>query len=207
LRQINLKGILLSTKMGTEMQIVNTPVLESHPAPKQELGKTRSRSRGFIHQVFQGVCVIALAFASYFVISQFFLQSVKVVGLSMSPTLGDSQRYLLNRWVYHLRSPARSDVVVIEDPADHGFSVKRVIAVEGDTVYFKDGHVYVNGKELREPYLARGTRTFSTSSQKDALFKCGKDQFFVLGDNRLNSVDSRAYGPVPRNYILGQIIQ
>jgi signal peptidase I len=193
--------------METELQIASTAAVEGHPAPRQELGKTRSRSRGFIQQAFQGLCVVAMACVSYFVISNFFLQSVKVVGLSMSPTLGDSQRYLLNRWVYHFRCPARSDVVVIEDPADHGFSVKRVIAVEGETVYFKDGHVYVNGKEIKEPYLARGTRTFSNSSPKDALFKCGKDQFFVLGDNRPNSVDSRAYGPVPRSYILGQIIQ
>lgn len=193
--------------METEMQSVSTPAFEGHPASRQELGKTRNRSRGFIQQAFQGACVIALAFGSYLVISHFFLQSVKVVGLSMSPTLGDSQRYLLNRWVYHFRNPARSDVVVIEDPADHGFSVKRVIAVEGETVYFKDGHVYVDGKELKEPYLARGTRTFATTSPKDALFKCGKDQFFVLGDNRQNSVDSRFYGPVPRTYVLGQIIQ
>jgi signal peptidase I len=193
--------------METEMQIASQPTLESHPASKQELGQNRKRSHGFIQQAFQAVCVIALAFASYFIISQFLLQSVKVVGFSMSPTLGNSERYLLNRWVYHFRSPATSDVVVIEDPADHGFSVKRVIAVEGETVYFKDGHVYVNGRELKEAYLARGTRTFASYPQKDALFKCGKDQFFLLGDNRENSVDSRTYGPVPRSYILGQIIQ
>jgi len=195
------------TMMETEMQISGPRTLQSNPDSKEGLGQPRRRNRGFIHQAFQGVCLIALAVSSYLFISHFFLQTVKVVGLSMSPTLGDSQRYLLNRWVYYFRTPAHSDVIVIEDPADHGYSVKRVIAVEGETVYFKDGHVYVNGKELKEPYLARGTRTYSNSTEKEALFKCDKDQFFVLGDNRQNSVDSRIYGPVPRQYILGQIIQ
>jgi signal peptidase I len=193
--------------METEMHIESAAQTPSHPASKQELGRTRNRTQGFIQQAFQAACVISLALASYFLISEYFLQSVKVVGLSMSPTLGDSERYLLNRWIYHFRDPARSDVVVIEDPADHGYSVKRVIAVEGDSVYFKDGHVYVNGRELKEPYLARNTQTYAMTAAKDSLFKCGKDQFFVLGDNRQNSVDSRTYGPVPRNYILGQIIQ
>ena len=70
----------------------------------------------------------------------------------------------------------------------------------------KDGRVYVNGCKLDEPYLAPGTPTFTDSKYRDQLILCGKDQFFVLGDNRLNSIDSRAYGPVPRRNILGPII-
>ncbi len=159
-----------------------------------------------LHQTFQCLVMVILATASYFLISHFFLQSVKVVGRSMVPTLHDSQHYLLNRWIYHVHPPRHSDIVVLRDPSDDGFSVKRVIATPGDSISLKGGRVYVNGCVLDEPYLAPGTPTFTDSTYRDRLVRCGKDQFFVLGDNRLNSIDSRAYGPVPRRNILGSII-
>jgi len=151
--------------------------------------------------------VTALAVASYFVISHFLLESVKVVGRSMVPTLCDSQHYLLNRWIYHVHAPRRSDIVVLRDPSDNGFSVKRVIAAPGDSIYLKDGNVYLNGCKLSEPYLAANTPTFTESKFRDQLILCGKDQYFLLGDNRLNSIDSRTYGPVPRRNILGPLVR
>lgn len=129
-----------------------------------------------------------------------------VVGQSMVPTLADSNRYLLNRWIYHVRAPQRSDIVVIRDPLDNGFSVKRVVAASGDSVYLKEGSVYINGRKLQEPYLPSGTRTFTLSRASEQLFKCGQNQYFVLGDNRPNSVDSRMYGPIPKQNILGLVI-
>jgi signal peptidase I len=124
----------------------------------------------------------------------------------MVPTLHDSQHYLLNRWIYLVRSPRLSDIVVLRDPSDNGFSVKRVIATPGDSIYLKDGSVYVNGCKLMENYLVPGTQTFTESKYRDQLIVCGAGQFFVLGDNRMNSVDSRTYGPVPRRNILGPIL-
>jgi len=169
-------------------------------------GRPRTHTPSFLQHIYQCLSVLALAVACYFVISHFFLQSVRVVGLSMIPTLHDSQHYLLNRWVYYFRSPHRSDVVVLRDPSDNGFSVKRIIAAAGDSVYLKEGNVYVNGRKLDEPYLSAGTSTFTYLKFKNELVMCGKDQYFVLGDNRENSVDSRAYGPVPRQNILGLIV-
>jgi signal peptidase I len=151
--------------------------------------------------------MVVLATGCYFFISHFLLQSVKVVGRSMMPTLYDSQHYLLNRWVYHLHEPRHSDVVVLRDPSDNGFSVKRIIAAPGDSIYLKDGSVYLNGCKLNELYLAPGTPTFTDSKYHDKLILCGKDQYFCLGDNRCNSIDSRMYGPVPRGNILGPIIR
>ena len=127
--------------------------------------------------------------------------------MSMVPTLRDSQFYLLNRWVLHFRPPQRAEIVVLRDPLDGGFAVKRVVAVAGDSVYLADGAVYVNGQKLIEPYLSTGTLTYTTSQFKKQLFKCRAGQFFVLGDNRGNSLDSRAYGPVSRRDILGLIMQ
>ena len=157
-------------------------------------------------QLLQWLAVAALAFVSYLACSHFVIQSVEVVGQSMLPTLGDSQRYLLNHWVYHLHPPRRCDIVVLRDPSDNGISVKRVIAAPGDSVLLEDGQVYLNGRQLDERYLAAGTLTFPDPRWRSRSIRCGKDQFFVLGDNRANSVDSRLYGLVPRDKILGQIM-
>jgi signal peptidase I len=179
-------------------------------APQQSIPAT-VRHPGRLHSLLKQarqLCIVAcLAFAAYFLISRFLLQSVTVVGLSMSPTLSDSQRYLLNRWVFHIRTPHKSDIVVLRDPLDNGYSVKRVIAVRGDSVYLKDGNVYVNGQRLDEPYLPSGTPTYTSSAFREQFFKCGPNQYFVLGDNRRNSLDSRIYGPVPRQNILGLLIR
>ena len=145
--------------------------------------------------------------ASYFVISHFLLQSVQVVGESMVPTLQDSQHYLLNRWLYLLRAPKRLDIVVIRDPLDNSYAVKRVIGLAGDSVFLTGGSVYINGVKLDEPYLSKGMPTFTYSRRAEQLVKCGHDQYFVLGDNRSNSVDSRTYGVVPREKILGAIVR
>lgn len=157
-----------------------------------------------LRQALQFALLVGLAFGFYYLISNYLLQSVRIVGVSMSPTLHDKESYLLNRWIYHLREPRRADVVVLKDPSDGGFSVKRVVAVAGDTVYIHDGILYVNGKAIREEYLPFRTPTY-TEKSKD-MIRCGPDEYFVLGDNRNNSVDSRKYGPVPRQNILGMIL-
>lgn len=175
-------------------------------SPEAESLRPAARNSAW-QQAGQWACVAALAFACYFLISNFFLQSVTVVGHSMAPTLANADKYLLNRWIYYVNDPAPEDVVVLEDPGDHGYSVKRVIATGGDSVYLSGGAVYVNGRKLEESYLAPGTQTFTSSPAKEQLFKCADDQYFVLGDNRMNSADSRVYGPVPRKNILGQIIR
>jgi signal peptidase I len=193
--------------MSSALPIMNSDSISAYTASPSRTRKARVNIRSLLRQSLHLVVVLALAVASYLLISKFLLQSVKVVGRSMVPTLYDSQHYLLNRWVYHLHSPRHSDVVVLRDPSDNGFSVKRIIAAPGDSIYLKDGSVYLNGCKLNEGYLAPGTPTFTDSRIRNQLILCGKDQYFLLGDNRMNSVDSRAYGPVPRANILGPIIR
>ena len=158
-------------------------------------------------QILQCIAIAILATISYFLISRFILQSVQVVGASMSPTLQDSDRYFLNRWVYDLREPRRGEIVVLKDPTDGAYCVKRVIALPGEAVYLKNGHLFVDGKELPEPYLPVGVKTFTPEKVQEEMVSVGKDRYFVLGDNRNNSFDSRFYGPVPRQNILGVVMR
>jgi signal peptidase I len=150
--------------------------------------------------------IVMLSIGCYFVISHYFIESVQVVGQSMVPTLEADNHYLLNRWAFHSRDPQTGDVVVLRDPADHGISVKRIVATAGQSILFKDGKVFINGKPLNEPYLLPDTHTYTYSQAKEQFITCGKDQFFVLGDNRLKSIDSRVYGAVPRDNILGLVV-
>jgi signal peptidase I len=151
--------------------------------------------------------VAAVALASYVFIRHYLLRSVEVVGVSMSPTLRSADRYLLNLCVYRVRAPQPSEIVVLRDPQDQSYAIKRVVACEGDVVSVKDGHLFVNGRELNEPYLRRGIGTFAPIRQEERSWRCGKNEYFVLGDNRDNSTDSRVYGAVPRQNILGAIIR
>jgi signal peptidase I len=157
--------------------------------------------------VSQCFLIAGLAYGAFILVTHFVIQSVEVVGSSMSPTLEDSGRYVLNRWVYLVREPQPADIVVILDPSDNTYAVKRIVAREGDAIHLKDGKIYVNGRSLNEPYLSPGTKTFASPNVKEELVFCGKNQYFVLGDNRNNSSDSRIYGCIPRQNILGVIVQ
>jgi len=136
---------------------------------------------------------------------QYLLQTVQIDGCSMSPTLPNAKCYLLNRIVYLIREPKPKDIVVLRDPEDNGYAVKRIVAKPGDSVYVKGGQIFVNGKALPEPYLENGTKTFASAHYRAQMWICGVDQYFVLGDNRNNSADSRVYGAVPRQNILGTV--
>jgi signal peptidase I len=168
-------------------------------------GRQRAIFKTIVRHLSCLVVVVALAFGSFHLISHFGFQSVQVVGASMSPTLQDSERYLLNRFIYHVRDPQPREIVVLRDPEDNAYAVKRIVAKEGDTVVLRQGHLYVNDVLLDEPYLAPNTRTFPAPRYREQMWICGVDQYFVLGDNRNNSADSRIYGTISRRNILGML--
>ena len=178
----------------------------TNPSMHPETGSGRSYYRAIFKQIFGCVVVAALAFGSFQFITHYVMQSVQVVGASMSPTLHDSERYVLNRWVYRVREPQLKDIVVLRDPVDGGYAVKRIVARQGDTVHLKGGQIFVNDKLLEEPYLPAGTQTFPNPNYLEQFVVCGAGKYFVLGDNRNNSADSRIYGAVPRQNILGLVV-
>ena len=175
-------------------------------SPNARAFRAVEQTISFWQQVFQLAVLTALAIAGYFLISHYILQAVKVDGVSMVPTLHNADLYYLKRWVYYLRTPQRGDIVVIKDPSDGSFAVKRIIAMSGESVFLKrNGRVYVNGAKLSEPYLPPGTPTFTCDQASEEMINVGEGKFFVLGDNRGNSFDSRFYGPISRQNILGLI--
>lgn len=169
----------------------------------------RRRNRGdisLVHLLSQATALLGLAAGSYLFVSHFVVQAVHVSGTSMMPTLHDADCYFLNRLGALFRSPQRGDIVVLRDPTDQSYAVKRIIGVAGDTVELRAGLVYINGKQLKESYLLPGTETFPFNEHQQTVH-CDPDHFFVLGDNRFHSSDSRCYGPVARHAILGVVMR
>ena len=164
------------------------------------------RARNWTSRASRLTLIAIFSFTSYFAFSRYVVEAVQIVGQSMEPTLHEHSRYLVNRGAFRHACPRHRDVVVIRDPEDQGLSVKRVIAVAGDSIHFKRGKVYVNNRELNEVYLPEHTYTWTYTRAQEKLIVCGRDQYFVLGDNRQVSIDSRVYGPVPKQNILGRLM-
>lgn len=148
------------------------------------------------------LCIILWSILSYVFISNYVVMAVEVKGISMSPTLLDGQRYLLFRCPLLWRTPHKGEIVVIEDPQDHGLSVKRIVALPNEWIEVRRDGVYVNDCKLSESYLTTFA-AFASGERPVRRTHLGHEDYFVLGDNREVSADSRIYGPVPRKYILG----
>lgn len=138
--------------------------------------------------------------ASFFIIT-FLYQPVKVEGTSMLPRLEDQDRLFINKFVYHFEKISRGDVVVFYYPRDPEKSyIKRVIALPGDKLRVDDGEVYVNGSHIPEPYVPERFR--DARSVDEQVIPRG--EYFVMGDHRSISSDSRDFGPVDRELIYGK---
>lgn len=134
-------------------------------------------------------------------IVHYFFYSVLVVrGASMEPNYHDGQVLAVSKITYQIDNPKRGDVVAMFFPGetDKRF-IKRVIGLPGETVVVSDGHVYIDGQVLPEAYLPSGLVTVPELTRQ-----LSSDEYFVLGDNRTNSSDSRAWGPVPESFIIGK---
>jgi len=135
----------------------------------------------------------------------FIYQPVKVEGTSMMPALTDQERIFINKFTYRFGTGniERDDLVVFWFPLDRSKSyIKRVIGLPGDTVQIDRGIVYVNGKKLDEPYVPPDYR----DDQSHSPVTVPANNYFVLGDHRGSSNDSRAWGTVDRKYIYGKAV-
>ena len=133
----------------------------------------------------------------------FLYQPVKVEGTSMMPTLDDQERIFINKFVYRFGSIDRGDTVVFWFPGDPTKSyIKRVIGIPGDRIEVDRGNVVVNGQRLVEDYVPDQYRDQSDMPPRTVP----EDEYFVLGDHRSSSNDSRIWGMVPRRYIYGKAV-
>jgi signal peptidase I len=145
--------------------------------------------------------LISLAVSTFFII--FLYQPVKVEGTSMMPTLEDQERVFINKFVYRLEAIERGDVVVFRYPRDTSKSyIKRVIAVAGDRVKIQDGLLYVNDRQVTEIYVPQMYE--DVRSYPETVVP--PHSYFVMGDHRNLSNDSRDFGPVDESYIYGKAV-
>ncbi|HWF93150.1 MAG TPA: signal peptidase I [Terriglobales bacterium] len=167
-------------------------------APDQN---TASRSAKPVFAVWLRDLMISLVIACFIVI--FVYQPVKVEGVSMMPGLDDQERIFVNKFVYRLEPISRGDIVVFRYPRDTSKSfIKRVIAISGDHVRIDGGQVYVNNEPLEEDYVAPAYE--DDRSYPDTIVP--PHSYFVLGDHRNMSDDSRDFGPVNSSYIYGKAV-
>lgn len=155
--------------------------------------------------------VLVLALAIYLVVG-FAIQTVHVVGTSMYPTLGNGDYLIANKLEYHFHGPQRGDIIIMRDPYDQSKDfIKRVIGLPGERILIRAGRIYINGRLLHEPYL-KGTEPWTVNANlgdpggnpKGLLIPNG--YYFVMGDNRNHSSDSRFFGPVRRDEIEARAI-
>jgi signal peptidase I len=167
-----------------------------------ELQTTTARPlRAVVFSVWLRDLIISLAISCFIII--FLYQPVKVEGTSMMPSLDDQERIFVNKLVYRLEPIQRGDIVVFRYPRDPSKSfIKRVIGLAGDHIQIDQGRVYVNGKRLEEDYVPQVYEDLRSYPE----IVVPPDSYFVLGDHRSLSNDSRDFGPVNQTYIYGKAV-
>ena len=145
--------------------------------------------------------VVLIAFLPLFIISQFIARPFIVQGASMEPNFQDGNYLIIDMVSYKFNDPERGDAVVFRYPGNRSlFYIKRVIGLPGDHVALRNGDVFVNNKIIEEKY---SSLDIDTIAYNQIDFSLTKDQFFVMGDNRAMSFDSRSWGPLERSDIIG----
>jgi len=160
----------------------------------------QSSSRAYLSMFLEIVLIVAAAFIVAMLVQFFVVKPFTIHQVSMQPTLMDGDRILLNRLVYHFRDPKVGDVVVFNSPiVEDEDLVKRIVAVGEDRISIHDGAVYRNGVAQEEPYLLE-----QDFRGEYAEIVVPEGKVFVMGDNRNNSGDSRMFGPISVDRLIGK---
>ena len=178
------------------------PALAPSPgeASEPEAGVARHR---VLRAAWEFLHDLSVAVLFCFFLIAFVAQAFRVQGTSMEPLLHDGERIVVNKFVYRFHRIERGDVVVFWYPRDPSVSfIKRVVALPGDQVEIRSGQLFVNGQAVPETYLPEAFRDTDTFPPTEVR----KGYYFVLGDHRRSSNDSRTWGEVPEKYIYGRAV-
>lgn len=169
-----------------------------HASGKTSKKEVKPKKSGFM-EILEAVvvAVVLAALIRIFVFSPFYIPSG-----SMEPTLQIGDRIIVSKINYRFEEPERGDIIVFKFPLDPNRDfVKRVVGLEGETIAARDGVLYINGKRLEEDYLPQNINFPDFGPEK-----IPQGCYFMMGDNRNNSDDSRNWGPLPEEYIIGQAL-
>src|SRR5260370_34401088 len=200
----------------------NTDEKSPPPIDVSEKPTPGSPSRGAVERLFSGAAAersntahslrqdirvwtrdLLIAIGLALVIIAFLYQPVKVEGTSMAPLLSDQERIFINKFVYRFEPIERGDVVVFWYPLDRTKSfIKRVVGLRREAVEIRQGAVYVDGKIVPQPYVPPQYEDLSDFGP----VRVPKDSYFVMGDHRISSNDSRVFGPVASRFIYGRAV-
>lgn len=166
--------------------------------------------KSFFSFIFELLKIVVISLVIIIPIRYFLVQPFYVKGASMEPTFYDHEYLIVDEITYRLHQPQRGDVVVFRYPRNpQEYFIKRVIGLPDEKVQIKDNNIFIFNKEhpegfaLVENYIPAEVKTYSLMEDAIAL---GKNEYYVLGDNRNSSKDSRSFGPVNKSFVIGRVL-
>jgi signal peptidase I len=205
-------GVDTTTSLPEAETAEARPRPEKGRQPKSEAAKRKTR-----RAVIEWAILIGSALVIALLIKTFLFQAFYIPSESMKPTLNIGDRVLVNKMSYRVHDVNRGDIVVFETPPKAKDAngkikdlVKRVVALPGETLETHEGVVFINGRQLQEPYLRNGIKTCAPNSNPGTCAdvpatKIPSDDIFVMGDNRTASKDSRSFGAITEDSIVGRV--
>jgi signal peptidase I len=182
---------------------LDTPLNDSSTAiPNITYKRPTLKRRGFLREILETIFLVAAIYALVNLATVRFV----VEGPSMQPNFHTGQVLMISRVNYLFANPARGEVAVFNppnEPPDEPPYIKRVIGLPGETVEIRNTEVFINGQQLYEPYI---NEPCLPSSCRDNVWQLGPNEYFFMGDNRNHSQDSRSFGPVAREAIIGETV-
>ncbi|MBL7058155.1 signal peptidase I [Patescibacteria group bacterium] len=164
----------------------------------------------YFEYIFELIKVVLVSLVIIIPIRYFLIQPFYVKGASMEPSFFDHEYLIIDEISYRFEKPIRGDTVVFRYPRNpQEYFIKRIIGLPGEKIQIRDGHVYIFNSEgedgflLEEDYLSEGIKTFSLTED---VIELGEGQYYVLGDNRTSSKDSRSFGAVDESFIVGRVM-
>jgi signal peptidase I len=187
------------------------PELAESPPPAPRRGRAKRPPRTVGQRILEWAVIVAVAVGAAVLLRIFVVQTFYIPSASMTPTLKVGDRIVVDKLAYHLHGVGRGDIIVFDAPkgvrtaceTDDTVLVKRVIGLPGETISDRAGKVYIDGKVLDETYLPKNDPATYTAPFHP--YHIPANDFFVMGDNRTGSCDSRYWGYVTRSEVIGKV--